>query len=159
LTRQQKSKEAVALKQEALKPTIADRVSAGVPLVTVCRNLGLAVTTVRGWARSDEAFATELRQAHLDGYDTIAADVLEIADTPQFGEEVITGFDGDKVMQRTERREMIRHRQLRIRTRMELLAKWDPKRYGTLVQAQMSVDEGLAALMEKAIARAEMLDG
>ena len=67
---------------------------------------------------------------------------MEIADTTQVGEIITTkpvvfegavlkDADGKPVMQtETKCADMIEHRKLRIDTRLKLLAKWNPKKYG-----------------------------
>ncbi|EFX61321.1 hypothetical protein DAPPUDRAFT_340134 [Daphnia pulex] len=53
-------------------------------------------------------------------------DCLRIADTPAIG-EIITD-DGEKVT--VKREDMLGHRKLQIETRLKMLAKFNPKRYG-----------------------------
>ena len=52
---------------------------------------------------------------------------MRIADTPVVGEETTEKANGDT---ETRKGDMLGHRKLQIETRLKLLAKWDPKRYG-----------------------------
>lgn len=63
----------------------------------------------------------------MRGEDAIAADCLRIADTPMEGVEFVTKADGGV---EEKRGDMLGHRKLQIETRLKLLAKWNPKKYG-----------------------------
>ena len=82
--------------------------------------------TVHDWVRNNEEFGKKYREARLLGFDAIAEEVLEISDTPLEG--TIETMDGEKKITRKE--DMLGHRKLQVETRLKLLAKWDPKRYG-----------------------------
>lgn len=102
---------------------IAERLSKGEPLAQICRDEGMpAVRTVSDWKRDHEAFSADFTRARDEGYDAIAADCLAIADETAF-DTIKT--DGDRA-----NTEWISRSKLRIETRLKLLAKWDPKRYG-----------------------------
>lgn len=131
--------------REAVTQAICERLATGRdPMTVICADLGVAVRTVNGWRAEDPEIAARFDEARELGYDAIAADCLAIADTPELGvieklERVPVGDDegpGGFVMTVTERRQedMLGHRKLRIDTRMKLLAKWDPRRYGEKVQ-------------------------
>ena len=64
--------------------------------------------------------------SRLDGYDALAAECLAIANTPLEGIRTKVGKDGVEVT----KEDMLGHRKLQVETRLKLLAKWDPKRYG-----------------------------
>ena len=96
-----------------------------------------SVRTVSDWTKTDDSrpeavpatFSAEFAQARARGEDAIAADCLRIADTPLEGVEITTDEKGT-----TEKRgDMLGHRKLQIETRLKLLAKWNPKRYGDKV--------------------------
>ena len=56
----------------------------------------------------------------------MAEECLELADTPKFGVKQVESEDGIIVT----REDMLGHRKLQIETRLKLLAKWNPKKYG-----------------------------
>jgi hypothetical protein len=82
--------------------------------------------TVYRWIDENVDFAVAMDRARDLGADAIAMEALKIADTPQYG--TVTTLDGDKVTTRNE--DMLGHRKLQVETRLKLLAKWHPKKYG-----------------------------
>lgn len=82
------------------------------------------VTTVYDWQERDAEFSEAIARARIAGFDVIATDALDIADSaPPIAEEV----------QRAK---------LRIETRLKLLAKWDPRRYGDRIATEHSGPNG-----------------
>ena len=115
----------------ALAEEICQRLGKGEPLAVICRDEHMpAVRTVSDWKEAYPEFSANFARARDDGFDAIAADCLEIANTPLEGVETVTKDDG-----KTEIRagDMLGHRKLQIETRLKLLARWDPKRYGEKV--------------------------
>jgi len=109
---------------------ICELLSEGVSLREICRMDGMPYwRTVYLWMAQDEDLAAHIARARQAGYDAIAEECLTIANTPLVG-EIITD-DGEKLTIRKE--DMLGHRKLQIETRLKLLAKWDPKRYGDRV--------------------------
>lgn len=100
---------------------IIERLMKGEPLAHICADDWLpAVRTVSDWTAAHETFAADFARARDVGFDAIAADCLKIADSPN----ATTDKDGN-----IEVRDPQRDR-LRVDTRLKLLSKWDPKRYG-----------------------------
>lgn len=88
---------------------ISDRLAKGEPLAVICRDDHMpSDRTVRNWM-ADADIASVIARAREVGFDVIASDCLNIAD------------DKGGEPQRDR---------LRVDTRLKLLAKWDPKRYG-----------------------------
>ena len=91
---------------------IADDVLAGLmegkSLRSVCRELAVNESTVRGWERDHDEFSTHSLRAREIGGHAMADDCLDIADA-----------GGD-----------VQLAKLRIDTRLRLLGKWLPKLYG-----------------------------
>lgn len=110
---------------------ICERIADGEPLRVICREEGMpAWRTVYDWLTKDEAFAARFARAREVGFDAIAAEALEIADTPMEGVRTEIADDGKT---KEVREDMLGHRKLQIETRLKLLAKWSPKRYGDKV--------------------------
>lgn len=106
---------------------ICDRLAEGIPLRQICRDMGLAWRTIYNWREAQEDFAALFARAREMGEDAIAAECLDIANTPLPG--VIETVDPEKGT--TVRREdMLGHRKLQIETRLKLLAKWNPSKWG-----------------------------
>ena len=95
---------------------ICERLSKGEPLAQICRDEHMpAERTVRDWKEADAIVSAAIAHAREDGFDAIALEALRIAD------------DKEGEHQRDR---------LRVDTRLKLLAKWDPKRYGDRVTHQ-----------------------
>lgn len=109
---------------------IIERLSAGEPLAQICRDDHMpGLTTVYDWMRKDEALSERFARAREAGFDMIAQEALRIADTPVEGVRTKMSEDGLEVT----KEDMLGHRKLQVETRLKLLAKWDPKRYGDRV--------------------------
>jgi hypothetical protein len=65
-----------------------------------------------------------IARAREDGFDAIALDALKIAD---YGDDDFVE-DGEGNLRPNH--ELVQRSKLRVDTRLKLLAKWDPKRYG-----------------------------
>lgn len=114
---------------------IIARVSDGEPLAQVCRDDGMPHRdTFYDWAASDEELSRRFARARELGFDMIAIEALRIADTTVEG---VTTKITDKGIEET-REDMLGHRKLQVETRLKLLAKWDPKRYGD----RQAIDHG-----------------
>ena len=101
---------------------ILDCVSNGIPLAQAVKKVGIGLTTWYDWTYADSALAERFARARSAGHDIIATSTLEIADEqPPLTDRgsVDPGF--------------VAWQKNRIWTRLQLLAKWDPKRYGDKV--------------------------
>lgn len=128
--------------RQALLPEILHRLSEGEPLAQICRDLHMPHrSVVYDWMDAEEELTRRIAQARAKGFDAIAEQCLVIADTPMEGVEVTSDADGV-----TEKRgDMLGHRKLQIETRLKLLAKWDPKRYGDMQKIEHSGAVDIAA--------------
>ena len=110
-----------------LAAEICERLSDGEPLRQICRDDHMpAWTAIYAWAAKDKELSERIAQAREQGYDAIAEDLLAIADTPLYGETETSSANGLTIT----RQDMLGHRKLQIETRLKLLAKWNPKKYG-----------------------------
>ena len=121
---------------------MCELLSEGIPLRAICRSDPKfpAWRTVYDWMKKDEDLSTAIAHARDVGYDALAEECLHIADTPLLGEEVSESEtpdgvdqDGNTVMKKTvtvKKVDMLGHRKLQIETRLKLLAKFNPKKYG-----------------------------
>ena len=110
-----------------IKSEICERIAGGETLRAICREEGKpSWSIVYRWIEADEEFASRIAQSRQLGYDAIAEEALEIANTPFEGVKYVNGPMGS-----TETREdAVQHRKLQVETRLKLLAKWAPKKYG-----------------------------
>ena len=105
--------------------------SEGKTLRSFCREDGTpAYTNIYQWMNDSEAFASRIAHARSIGYDSIAEECFEIADNTKMGTKVKESEDGIEVT----KEDMLGHRKLQIHTRMQLLSKWNPKKYGDKLQ-------------------------
>lgn len=133
--------------RKALITEICTRLASGEPMAVICRDVHMpAVRTVAEWADADADISASIARARIEGYDVLAAQCLTIADTPLLGvEEKVTpavkNQQGDVMVPESvefKRGDMLGHRKLQIETRLKLLAKWDPKRYGDMQKVELS---------------------
>ena len=112
---------------EDIDERICTMIAGGTTLRAICRLDDMpAWQTVYRWLEANEGFRDRFARARLTGFDAIAQEALDIADTTQAG--VRRKVNADGVEETIE--DMLGHRKLQIETRLKLLAKWDPKRYG-----------------------------
>jgi len=110
-----------------IKDEICLRISGGETLRSICREEGKpSWVSIYRWLELDESFKLRFTRARDLGFDAIAEEALEIANTPCEGVKYEDGPLGSKQI----REDMLGHRKLQIETRLKLLAKWSPKKYG-----------------------------
>lgn len=115
---------------EEIAAKIVELMSGGTFLRVICRMEGMpSWTTVYAWMDNDAVFAERIARARERGEEAIIQECLEIADTPQIGEETESSENGMKV----RRADMLGHRKLQVDVRMRILAKWNPKKWGEKV--------------------------
>ena len=126
---------------------ICRRISEGETLRAICRDEEMPPwRSVYDWISQDKAFAARFARAREVGADAIAEQALAIADTPEIGEEVEESESGMKV----RRADMLGHRKLQVETRLKLLAKWFPKKYGDKHEIDLNVNSALAERLARA---------
>jgi hypothetical protein len=115
-------------------------------------------TVMYDWLAKDEDLSLRVARAREAGYDAMAEEALEIADTCQLGQTEVLDDKGSKVTIE----DMLGHRKLRIETRLKLLACWAPAKYGNKVQmggdphnplkieVKTEAEQGLAELLKQA---------
>lgn len=124
-----------SVKSGVLKPElqeeIINRLSDGEPLRKICRDDHMPNwATVYRLMDADSDFKQRIAHAREIGEEAISQDILAIADTPVEGIETEESENGIK----TKRSDMLGHRKLQIETRLKLLAKWNPKKWGDRMQ-------------------------
>ena len=120
---------------------MCEQLSEGIPLRQICRQEGFpAWRTVYDWTAKDANLATAIARARDLGYDALAEECLDIADNATNdwmerhdaqGKSVGWQVNGDHI-QRSK---------LRIETRLKLLAKFNPKKYGDKVEVSGDPDK------------------
>lgn len=103
---------------------ICERLSTGEPLAAICRDDHMPdPSTVWDWAKSDPNLSQDIARARESGFDALAAQCIEIADDERHDWRMTKkGVIMNEVA--------VSRAKLQVETRLKLLAKWDPKRYG-----------------------------
>lgn len=107
---------------------ICEKLAEGQSLRSICKTTGMPPeSTVRRWVVEDVAgFAAHYTRARDLGLDSLAEEILEIANTPQVGTKTTTKATGTE----TTEADMIEHRRLQVDARKWYLSKLAPKKYG-----------------------------
>ncbi len=104
---------------------IAERLAKGETMSSICRCEDMpGRVTVYDWMALYPIVAEQIARAREDGHDFIAEDCLNIADDN--GKDTRILDDGREVTDA----DVVQRAKLRIETRLKLLAKWNPKKYG-----------------------------
>lgn len=112
---------------QAIADEICSRMAEGEPLREICRDDRMPPwRTVYEWQAAHPEFLARIAHAREMGEEAIFQDCLNIADNPLIGEEIEESENGMKV----KRGDMLGHRKLQIETRLKLLAKWNPRKWG-----------------------------
>lgn len=145
---------------------MCEMLAEGIPLRQICRQEGFPEwRTVYDWMYKDDALgergvglSAAIARARDLGYEAIAEECLLIADNPRYGEKQVMTDQGTA----TTVEDMLGHRKLQIETRLKLLAKWNPKKYGDRValagdaenpikiEAETQADKLINALLQNA---------
>lgn len=121
---------------QELADEICERIGRGETLTSICSNEHMPATrTVGDWAAAFEDFAASFARARVRGFDALADECIKIAEdgSNDWMERNAEG-DGAKAWQLNG--EHVQRSKLRVETRLKLLAKWDPKRYGDKLQQE-----------------------
>jgi hypothetical protein len=113
---------------------IIEQLSKGKILISICEpdDMPDRVNVYR-WMENDTDFATRVREARERGFDAIAEECLKIADY-----SALDTLINEKTGNPHADQEWIARSRLRVETRLRLLAKWSPKKYGDKIETQHS---------------------
>lgn len=112
----------------AIATEICERLGNGEPLAQICRDEKMpALRTVYDWQETHGDFFAMIARAREAGYDAIAVEALTIVDAEP--ERVVTVTGDDRSESRLDSAS-VQWAKNRVETRLKLLAKWDPRRYG-----------------------------
>ena len=120
------------------RDAICEQLADGKSLREVCRQDGMpSVWSFLRAVEADAALAQQYARAKETGIESLAADVLAIANTPMFG--VIRTVKPDGSVEEKQA-DMIEHRRLQVDTRKWLLSKLAPKKYGDKLDVGVTGD-------------------
>jgi hypothetical protein len=108
---------------------IVEWIAEGKTLREFCRQEGKPhYSTVYDWIEKDAEFSQRFARARSIGEDVIAMECLEIADDGTNDWETRISAKGEEYQAHNP--EVVNRSRLRVDTRLKLLAKWNPKKYG-----------------------------
>lgn len=99
------------------------------------------------WIEADAEFAKAMEAAREQGADAIAEEILEIADDGSNDWMKRHGKDGDESW--VVNGEHVQRSRLRVESRLKLLAKWHPGRYGDKITAEHTGKDGTPIQFER----------
>lgn len=135
-TVQEKVKGRPTLYTPEIAAEICTQLACGKSLREVCKDPKLpAESTVRGWVMDDatgdpQGFSAQYARARNIGLDTLADQIIEIADTPQMGQKTKTKGKGKDAEVETTIGDMVERARLQVEARKWYLSKLAPKKYG-----------------------------
>lgn len=123
---------------EETATAICARLAAGEPITRICRDEEMPdVTTVYRWMRANETFREEYARAREDQADTLAEEIIEIADDSS--RDTTVNADGVELTNH----EVVARSRLRVDVRKWYAGKIRPKKYGDKVETVHSGELGL----------------
>lgn len=127
---------------QELEQAIIDWIASGKPLREFCRQDGMpSHDAVYDKQKIDDNFKQRIACAREQGEDVIAEECLEIADDGSNDWMERTGKDGESLGWQING-ECVNRSRLRVDTRLKLLAKWNPKKYGERIQQEHTGADG-----------------
>ena len=125
--------------KEKIKLRLCEWISDGGTVAEFCRQPGSpSVRSIYEWRSEDQDFAARFARARDCGEEVLLEQCLQIADTQMAETEL--ELDGNDKVTRKSIRDALKHRALQIHTRMQILARWNPRRYGTNPETTRPVD-------------------
>ena len=114
---------------------ILDGLSKGRTLTSICDDENMPhVQAFYDWKEKDEELSIRFARAREKGYDAIADECLRIADFSAL-DTLINEKTGNPCLDS----EWVARSRLRVETRLKLLAKWSPKKYGDKIEVDNKV--------------------
>ena len=120
--------------------------SCGTPLTVICREDDMPdPETVRNWMNADPELASAIARARETGFDALAEQALALIDEEPA--RVEGRIDPGHVQ----------WRRAQVDTRLKLLAKWDPKRYGDTSKLALTGADGGPVRSEMTMASPQVM--
>jgi hypothetical protein len=118
------------IRTEAMISAFLERIAEGKSVSDVCLMDDMPTrTAIYEWMLKDQDFADKYARACESRADVLVDEIIAIADDDSRDWEPIKNAEGTVIGVRVDGEHVQRSR-LRIDTRLKLLSKWDPKRYG-----------------------------
>lgn len=133
----------------AVMDEIIHRIGTGEPLRQICRDDHMpSFGAVYDWLETDKDFSSRFARARERGEEAIAQECLDIADNATNDWMVSHGQDSTGWKLNGEH---VQRSKIRIDTRLKLLAKWNPKKWGEKVDLNHGIqpEDPLATLIQR----------
>ncbi len=140
---------------EKIADKICELYASGKTITECARLVGIERHAVYRWMKVNKDFSYRLACARELFADAIAEEALRIADTPMTGEIVEETASPDGMIVKVKKVDMIEHRKLQVDTRLKLLAKWAPDKYGDIKTLKVDATDEAKGMAE---VYAKMLD-
>lgn len=138
-----------SLYTDEILSTICERLAKGVPLTVICREgqesnpQFPAPRTVREWETEEpDTIGAAIARARAAGEEAMAEECLEIADDGR--NDFVASKDGLAF-----NAEHVQRSKLRIETRLKLLAKFNPKRWGDKLELAGNAEQPLQVVIQR----------
>lgn len=133
------------LKSPELLEALCNYVVQGGMLLTFSQHVGVSRSTLYGWCSKDPEWKAAVAKAKEQGVDALAEEALTIATETLMVEDVYERYDknGNLLSVDKKKGDAVHARKLAVSTRLELLKKWAPEKYGDKVEAKS--DSSLAS--------------
>lgn len=134
------------IRQSTFTDAIGDRICVmlidGRSLKSICTDDDMpAQSTVFKWLTDIPSFSEKYARARELQADTIADEILHIADNTEVGVEITTEADGTT---KTKEGDMVAHRRLKIDSRKWYAGKLAPKKYGDRSTVDLNANVSLS---------------
>lgn len=133
---------------QELKDDLVEWISSGETLRDWCRKNSFSSSTVYGWINADTDLSERIARAREAGEEIIAQECMEIADNST-NDWMEQNADGDAVGWKLNG-DHVQRSKLRIETRLKLLAKWNPRKWGDKQQVEHSGSIGIEQMIASA---------
>lgn len=115
--------------------------ASGKTLKACCEEVGIGVTTLWDWQVAHKSFSERLAHANEVFYEVLADEILEISNRPEES-TVVEEIEAPEGFTRKEKTfDDVSARRLKIETRLKLLGKWKPDKYGDKVKAEVTTTQ------------------
>ena len=133
------------VKSDVLLGALCAYLSQGGMLLSFARKVGLSRGTLSTWCSKDPRWKAETAKARAMGVDALAEEALAMSTDPLMVEDVYERYDkdGNLLSRDIKKGDAVYARKLAVSTRLDLLKKWAPEKYGDKVEAK--TDSSLAS--------------
>lgn len=133
------------VKSPELLEALCNYMAQGGMMLTFSQHVGMSRSTLYSWCSKDPEWKAAVAKAKEQGVDAIAEEALTIATETLMVEDVYERYDknGKLLSMDKKKGDAVHARKLAVSTRLELLKKWAPEKYGDKVEAKS--DSSLAS--------------